>query len=67
MPGNYSFAEYILLIAACDSLEEIHLIEEQLKEDQDNGTIDIMQYIRLKLTWTLRLTDITIEEAKKKI
>lgn len=66
MLGNYSFKEYALLITLSDSIDELGLIDEQLREDQQNRLIDPFDYIQLKMRWTLRLTDITIEEAKKK-
>lgn len=65
MPGNYSFQEYMLLIASADSKEELDLIDGQMKEDREARTIDVFQYIDLKGTWIIRLTQITIDEAER--
>jgi hypothetical protein len=66
MPGNYSFTEYLLLIDAADSIEELTLIDEHLKEDRENRLIDPFDYINVRASHLLKLTHITIEEAKKK-
>lgn len=65
MPGNYSFNEYMLLIASADSKDELDLIDGQMKEDREGKTIDVFQYIDLKAAWIMRLTKITIDEAER--
>ena len=67
MPGNYTYQEYLFLIASADTLDELDTVDELLKQDREALDIDINEYIRIKATWTLKLTDITIEEAKKKM
>jgi hypothetical protein len=66
MPGNYSPTEYLLLIDTADSLDELALIEENLKEDRTNRHIDPFEYINLRAHHLLKLTHITVEEARKK-
>lgn len=69
MPGNYSYTEYLLLISLSESLEELDLLDEQLKEDREDpkSKISINDYIRIKATWTLKMVDLTLDEAKDKL
>ena len=55
----------MLLIASADSKEDLDLIDGQMKEDHEARTIDVFQYIDLKGTWIIRLTQITIDEAER--
>lgn len=65
MPGNYTFEEYLLLIASAESADELRLIDEQLQEDRNSKLIDVFQYIDLKGAWTLRLVQLTIDQAER--
>lgn len=65
MPGNFSFKEYMLLIASADSKDELDLIDSQMKEDRETKDIDVFEYIDLKAAWVIRLTKITIDEAER--
>lgn len=65
MTGNYTFPEYMVLIAAADSRDELQLLDGLLQEDRKNKLIDVFQYIDLKSAWVIRLTEISADEAER--
>jgi hypothetical protein len=65
MPGNYTFNEYMALIASAESKDELQLIDGMLQEDRKNKLIDVFQYIDLKSAWVIRLTEISADEAER--
>lgn len=65
MSGNYTFTEYLLLIAMSDTKEELELVNELLLEDRKNRVFDAFEYIDIRAAFVLRLTRITIDEAER--
>lgn len=65
MPGNYTFTEYLLLIAMSDTKEELELVNEMLLEDRKNRVFGAFDYIDIRAAFVLHLTRITIDEAER--
>lgn len=65
MAGNYTFPEYMALIATSESRDELHLLDGLLQEDRKNKLIDVFQYIDLKSALVIQLTEISADEAER--
>lgn len=62
--GNYTYEQYLQLIASAESNDELRLIEEQYKEDFHNRFIDHIAYLELKTVLTIRAAELNIDRIK---
>lgn len=64
---NYTYEQYLQLMAGAGSTEEMKTIEELLLEDQQNHNFDVMQYIELRGHYVLRFTQLQLNEHKDRL
>lgn len=67
MPANYTFQEYLLLIAMSDNVADLELVDELLLEDRANRVFNAFEYIDIRAAFILRLTRITIDEGERQL
>ena len=67
MPDNYTFQEYLLLIAMSDNVADLELVDELLLEDRANRVFNAFEYIDIRAAFILRLTRITIDEGERQL